>query len=103
MSKELYKLISIFLLSNTFSPPSQNTLTYGNLSNNSFSSSKSIGANANFNLSRVNDKNQDVKKGISSVGYNASNSLSGNVRKTLATSSFLTSFLRSQRPRWECR
>ncbi|MBY0540555.1 MAG: hemagglutinin repeat-containing protein, partial [Campylobacterales bacterium] len=62
-----------------------NTLTFGNLSNSSYSSNKSLGASANFNLSGVNDKNQDVQKGISSVGYNASNSLSINASKTLAT------------------
>ncbi|MDN5111180.1 hemagglutinin repeat-containing protein [Aliarcobacter butzleri] len=62
-----------------------NTLTFGNLSNSNYSSSKSLGANVNYNLSSKNDKNQDVQKGISSVGYNASNSLSANASKTLAT------------------
>lgn len=62
-----------------------NTLTFGNLSNSNYSSSKSLGANANFNLGSKNDKNQDVQKGISSVGYQAENSLSANASKTLAT------------------
>ncbi|PRM95128.1 hypothetical protein AN286_09635 [Aliarcobacter cryaerophilus ATCC 43158] len=62
-----------------------NTLTFGNLSNSNYSSNKSLGASANFNLGSKNDKNQDVQKGISSVGYNASNSLSVNASKTLAT------------------
>ncbi len=62
-----------------------NTLTFGNSSNSNYSSNKSLGANANFNLGSKNDKNQDVQKGVSSVGYNASNSLSVNASKTLAT------------------
>ncbi|MFA6741120.1 MAG: hypothetical protein WCR78_06460 [Arcobacteraceae bacterium] len=62
-----------------------NTLTFGNSSNSNYSSNKSLGASANFNLGSKNDKNQDVQKGISSVGYNASNSLSVNASKTLAT------------------
>ncbi|WP_222860836.1 toxin C-terminal domain-containing protein [Aliarcobacter cryaerophilus] len=62
-----------------------NTLTFGNSSNNSYSSNKSLGANVNYNLNSKNDKNQDVQKGISSVGYQAENSLSVNASKTLAT------------------
>ncbi|MFA6741118.1 MAG: hypothetical protein WCR78_06450 [Arcobacteraceae bacterium] len=92
MIKNLYKLIAIFILSNTLLfgninvfYSSYQTITFGNSSNSNYSSNKSLGANANFNLSGVNDKNQDVQKGISSVGYQAENSLSVNASKTLAT------------------
>ncbi|MDN5100126.1 hemagglutinin repeat-containing protein [Aliarcobacter butzleri] len=65
-----------------------NTLTFGNLSNSNYSSSKSLGANVNYNLEDKKVENAQEKpqqKGISSVGYNASNSLSANASKTLAT------------------
>ncbi|MDK2040937.1 hypothetical protein [Aliarcobacter butzleri] len=100
MNKNLYKLIAIFLLSNSFvfgnlingfySPTKTitNTLTFGNSSNSSYSSNKSLGANVNYNLEDKKVENQKEKpqqKGISSVGYNASNSLSANASKILAT------------------
>ncbi|MDN5104866.1 hypothetical protein O8C79_06120 [Aliarcobacter butzleri] len=100
MNKNLYKLIAIFLLSNTlvfgnlingFYSPSQtitNTLTFGNSSNSSYSSNKSLGANVNYNLEDKKVENGQEKpqqKGISSVGYQAENSLSANASKTLAT------------------
>lgn len=65
-----------------------NTLTFGNLSNSNYSSSKSLGANVNYNLEDKKIENQKEKpqqKGVSSVGYNSSNSLSVNASKTLAT------------------
>ncbi|RBQ30344.1 hypothetical protein CRU92_12715, partial [Arcobacter sp. FW59] len=65
-----------------------NTLTFGNSSNNSYSSNKSLGANLNYNLEDKKVENQKEKpqqKGISSVGYNSSNSLEVNASKTLAT------------------
>ncbi|RZV14872.1 hypothetical protein D3M61_02620 [Aliarcobacter butzleri] len=100
MNKNLYKLIAIFLLSNSFvfgnlingfySPTKTitNTLTFGNLSNSNYSSNKSLGVNVNYNLEDKKVENAQEKpqqKGISSVGYNASNSLSANASKTLAT------------------
>ncbi|MCG3690640.1 hemagglutinin repeat-containing protein [Aliarcobacter butzleri] len=65
-----------------------NTLTFGNLSNSTYSSNKSLGANANYNLEDKKVENGQEKpqqKGVSSVGYNSSNSLSANASKTLAT------------------
>ncbi|MDN5041700.1 hemagglutinin repeat-containing protein, partial [Aliarcobacter butzleri] len=65
-----------------------NTLTFGNLSNSNYSLSKSLGANANYNLEDKKIENGQEKpqqKGVSSVGYNSSNSLSANASKTLAT------------------
>ncbi|MDN5104872.1 hemagglutinin repeat-containing protein [Aliarcobacter butzleri] len=65
-----------------------NTLTFGNLSNSTYSSNKSLGANANYNLEDKKIENGQEKpqqKGVSSVGYNSSNSLSANASKTLAT------------------
>ncbi|MDN5100120.1 hypothetical protein O8C83_04750 [Aliarcobacter butzleri] len=100
MNKNLYKLIAIFLLSNSFvfgnlingfySPTKTitNTLTFGNSSNSSYSSNKSLGANVNYNLENKKVENAQEKpqqKGISSVGYQAENSLSANASKTLAT------------------
>ncbi|MBL3520783.1 hemagglutinin repeat-containing protein [Arcobacter lanthieri] len=65
-----------------------NTLTFGNSSNNSYSSNKSLGANVNYNLEDKKVENGQEKaqqKGVSSVGYNSSNSLEANASKTLAT------------------
>ncbi|WP_051488686.1 two-partner secretion domain-containing protein [Aliarcobacter lanthieri] len=65
-----------------------NTLTFGNLSNSNYSSSTSLGVNVNYNLEDKKVENQKEKpqqKGISSVGYNSSNSLEANSSKTLAT------------------
>ncbi|RBQ30639.1 hypothetical protein CRU92_11500 [Arcobacter sp. FW59] len=65
-----------------------NTLTFGNLSNSNYSSSTSLGVNVNYNLEDKKVENQKEKpqqKGISSVGYNSSNSLEVNASKTLAT------------------
>uniref|UniRef100_UPI001D012C5D hemagglutinin repeat-containing protein n=1 Tax=Aliarcobacter butzleri TaxID=28197 RepID=UPI001D012C5D len=65
-----------------------NTLTFGNLSNSNYSSNKSLGANVNYNLENKKVENAQEKpqqKGISSVGYQAENSLSANASKTLAT------------------
>ncbi|MFY4802945.1 hemagglutinin repeat-containing protein [Aliarcobacter butzleri] len=65
-----------------------NTLTFGNLSNSNYSSSKSLGVNVNYNLENKKVENGQEKpqqKGISSVGYQAENSLSANASKTLAT------------------
>ncbi|MDN5089595.1 hemagglutinin repeat-containing protein [Aliarcobacter butzleri] len=64
------------------------TLTFGNLSNSTYSSSKSLGVNVNYNLEDKKVENAQEKpqqKGISSVGYQAENSLSANASKTLAT------------------
>ncbi|MCR1815313.1 two-partner secretion domain-containing protein [Aliarcobacter butzleri] len=65
-----------------------NTLTFGNLSNSNYSSSKSLGVNVNYNLEDKKVENAQEKpqqKGVSSVGYNDENSLSANASKTLAT------------------
>lgn len=67
---------------------STNTLTFENLSNSSFSSNQSIGGNFNYNLDStkiVYGKEKPQQGGISSVGYQAENSLNVNASKTLAT------------------
>ncbi|WP_164698853.1 hemagglutinin repeat-containing protein, partial [Aliarcobacter skirrowii] len=65
-----------------------NTLTFANSSNSSYSSSTNIGTNLNYNLDDKKVENKEEKpqqKGISSVGYNSSNSLEADASKTLAT------------------
>ena len=52
-----------------------NTLTFANLSNSSYSSSKSLGGSVSSN----------VKGDVSNLGYNSENSLETNASKTLAT------------------
>ena len=65
-----------------------NTLTFANLSNSSYYSSKELGVNLNYNLDSKkieNQKEKEQQKGISSLGYDSKNSLGIEASKTLAT------------------
>jgi len=59
-----------------------NTLSFENSSNNSYSFNRTLGANVGYSS---NKKDNTQEKRLSSVGYQASNSLNVNSSKTLAT------------------